>query len=636
MDIFNNNMRSISKSYPKLFLKIIKYKELNIDNYVVVNNEDGSLNIYSRKDNSFLYPFENVQGTIETEFDMNNITNMNICLLLGIGLGYELKIISEKLKDIYNIKYLVIIEKELELFIRFIEINDITEYIKNSQIRFYVDLEIKNVYSEIRSEAEKTDIFHFLKSYSPIFYSRIFNRNRDYYIDSLKAFNEAMADILHNLGNDPYDSLLGMQNMFENINEIILNPGVDLLFGKFENKPAIVVSTGPSLNKNKHLLVGLQDKALIICPDASFKILLDIGVKPHMVVSLERTNGILKFYQNLDKKDYEETYFTVTPVLTREVFDAYKGPRYVVYRDFFHFKWLEIEKGTLYIKSSSGNMAFKIAQVLGCNPIILVGQDLALSRDGKTHAAGMVLGDKITEHYDRGLVEVMGNDGMPILTSNIMYPFLKDYEVDVSQYKGQVINCTEGGAFISGTKIMTLNEAIKVFLSKEYNPKNILDTTFKSYQNENHKEIIKRISKKITSAVTDLDYIITQSELGKMEAHRFNDLVLKKNLSNINSLELDLLIKTIDDIRSKMIFERFDTFQNLVMHVIQSYLINFNISEKAIFGNIKVTDVEKAEWLMKYNDYFETISQLVIMIRNSLQYSKDILDNLEVVHESIY
>lgn len=76
--------------------------------------------------------------------------------------------------------------------------------------------------------------------------------------------------------------------MLANIKVILENPGINLLYNRFSEKPAIVVATGPSLNKNKHLLKGLEDKALIISVDASLKILMEMGVKPHLVTSLER------------------------------------------------------------------------------------------------------------------------------------------------------------------------------------------------------------------------------------------------------------------------------------------------------------------------------------------------------------
>ena len=76
--------------------------------------------------------------------------------------------------------------------------------------------------------------------------------------------------------------------------------------------------------------------------------------------------------------------------------------------------------------------------------------------------------------YERGVREVMGNDGKPILTSNVWYPFLKAYELDLANYQGTCINSTEGGAYIRGTTLMTFQEAIDKHLQEEYNPGEII------------------------------------------------------------------------------------------------------------------------------------------------------------------
>ena len=196
--------------------------------------------------------------------------------------------------------------------------------------------------------------------------------HKEYYLNALKQLRESGAHQVLHFGNDPKDSLIGVENMLNNLNEIISNPGINLLFDKFKKKPAVIVSTGPSLNKNKHLLKGLEKKALLIAPDASLKIMLAMGVKPHMVVALERTMGIYKMFDGLKEEDVNNVYLAACPVIDKRLYEAYPGPRIIVYRNFDHFKWLGIDKGILDIQLSAGNMAFKIAAALGCDPIILI------------------------------------------------------------------------------------------------------------------------------------------------------------------------------------------------------------------------------------------------------------------------
>jgi hypothetical protein len=232
-----------------------------------------------------------------------------------------------------------------------------------------------------------------------------------------------------------------------------------LLYDKFKDKPAVIVSTGPSLKKNISLLKGIEDKALIISVDASLKLLLENGINPHMVTSLEREHEVQQFFENIDAEKVKDVYMTTCPVLYNHVYKSYNGPKIMAYRNFDHFKWMGIEKGILDIKLSSANMAFVIAKALGCNPIILVGQDLAYGDNDETHATPVPFssaGEKIFNVAGNYVDEIKTNDGW----NN----FRKAFELDISQFEGKVFNCTEGGAYIKGTHIETLQTIINSYL----------------------------------------------------------------------------------------------------------------------------------------------------------------------------
>src|SRR5690606_5350222 len=96
------------------------------------------------------------------------------------------------------------------------------------------------------------------------------------------------------------DSLMGFRNVIENLAFIEQTPGIDRLQNQFRNIPAIVIATGPSLTKSLPLLKELQNKALLLSVDASFKILLENGIVPHFVASLERDDHPRAFFEKLN------------------------------------------------------------------------------------------------------------------------------------------------------------------------------------------------------------------------------------------------------------------------------------------------------------------------------------------------
>jgi hypothetical protein len=108
-------------------------------------------------------------------------------------------------------------------------------------------------------------------------------------------------------------------------------------------------------------------------------------------------------------------------------------------------------------------MAFRLLNYLGCDPIILIGQDLALSEEGKTHARDNPYGDEQSV-YLHSPEEIEGNYCKTLKTNPILKMFLYGYQSDVANFKGKVVNATEGGAKIPGTQLMTLREAIDTYI----------------------------------------------------------------------------------------------------------------------------------------------------------------------------
>jgi len=153
----------------------------------------------------------------------------------------------------------------------------------------------------------------------PIFLYPSMKIGKEYYLQALQILFESIFHSIQNHGNCPEDSLIGLENMLDNIEQIAKNPGVNILYDKFKGKPAVIVATGPSLKKNMHLLKGLGDKALILSCDATFKLLLKNNIKPHMVTSLEREHEVQQFFDGLDPEEVKDVYMTACPKCKRPV-----------------------------------------------------------------------------------------------------------------------------------------------------------------------------------------------------------------------------------------------------------------------------------------------------------------------------
>jgi hypothetical protein len=125
------------------------------------------------------------------------------------------------------------------------------------------------------------------------------------------------------------------------------------------------------------------------------------------------------------------------------------------------------------------HLAFYLAQYLGCDPIIFVGQDLAFS-DGLYYAPGTSYEDvwqpelsryctvemKQWEQIVRDryvLRRVPDQQGNPIYTEERLFMYLQQFERDFGQSAARIIDATEGGALKRGATPMTLAAAIEQF-----------------------------------------------------------------------------------------------------------------------------------------------------------------------------
>lgn len=628
MNLFKLNMESLKIHRPHIHKNISNIKETRYE----LHEKNNHINLFDKIKGVFVYPNDPMKE-ITSEFSNMQINNLQLAIFLGFGIGYQIKAFQENLVKKYGTKHIIIIEKDIELFFHALNILDLTSLISNKKVYFIFGNDTKKIRNNIRRLFLKSELAYYIKSMNFIFYSKIFNLHKEYYLNIAKTIKKTLMHVVHSVGNDPYDSILGLENVLKNIDIIIDNPGIKEFKDKFKNKPAVIVSTGPSLNKNKHHLHKIKDKAVIICPDASLKILLDMGIKPNIVVALERTMGIDKFFKNLNYEDVKDTYFVACPVIKREVYDLYPGPKIIVYRDFDHFRWLGIEKGILEIKSSSGNMAFKIATYLGCNPVTLIGQDLALAENGNTHADGMVLGEKVNGHYDRGLLKVPGNYQKEVVTSNIMYPFIQEYNIDVTEFEGLCINSTEGGAYIEGTKLMPFIEAIDNYiLSSAKNNKigHDFHKLFHDYEENSKKTIYINLRKHLKKSHKSLEEI-------KLKYVEFLDWFLKEKKtindflnSNDTSKTIDIsrIFNTINSNRQSIISNHSQIYQRLLGHNIQSYFISFMMNQNAIFGNINRTVEDELNWVLKYEEYYKVIHKIVEMTDSLISESMKHIDLL--------
>ena len=191
------------------------------------------------------------------------------------------------------------------------------------------------------------------------------------------------------------------------------------------------------------------------------------GIKPDFVVTVD-TNKELK---NFTAEGLADVFFLSDATANTKVLEMVQ-PKNLVFYSGDSGTWMRMfaEQGSkieeVYAGGSVALDAMAIAINWGFKRIIMIGQDLAMTGN-RQYADG---GELDVESKFNGVTlyvkDIYGND---VLTKKDYYTFIQ--EIEELAYKNtdiDFIDATEGGAFKKHTRIMTLQEAIDQYCTKEF------------------------------------------------------------------------------------------------------------------------------------------------------------------------
>ncbi|MCB2184828.1 MAG: DUF115 domain-containing protein [Deltaproteobacteria bacterium] len=245
-------------------------------------------------------------------------------------------------------------------------------------------------------------------------------------------------------------------NLRQNFQHLLKYPDLTLLAGALEGAPAIVVGAGPSLDQTLPELAARAGSHLMLAAASALGPLARHGLRPQVAVALEGKDESRQFAG-------ADPGRTVLAAATAG--HPYHFTRWPGQIGLFHLQpWLSALTGQGSPLANGGHAtsaAFALAVLWGCDPIILVGQDLAYT-GGRIHASGRPGG----EDEDRPeLAQVPAIGGGLVETSAIMAGYLDWYQEAAGYLRRKdpsrrIINATAAGARLPGFDHLTLAEAL--------------------------------------------------------------------------------------------------------------------------------------------------------------------------------
>lgn len=411
--------------------------------------------------------------------------------VLGLGLGYHV-LEMMKMEDKFGI--ILAVESNPGIFKTAMHLVDMSPMLTSKKVVLAVgenplDLQEMIGNLSIKLISRKMDIVEHPVSIrlSPEYYREVRRRVPD-------AFRLSLATVVTNM-------IAGrtlIKNLLLNLPEIVRNPGIKNLFGRFSGVPAIIISAGPSLDKNIKDLKIAKGKALLISTDTALKALLSHNLKPDLVVTVDYKPGSRKHFLNVEVDD--DIYLVFDVEVTPAVLSVFKGPKFVETSTKSLSEWINGitgDKGILLKGMCVAHIAFSLAEALGSKPIIFVGQDLSYP-GGVTHARGTasrVAIEKLRKGNERYMMKVPDIYGNEVETSRDMYVYLRQFESLISRSDRLCIDATEGGALIEGTEIMTLKEALGRYCTQERKIAEVLREASRKRDVSDRERVIEEMEK---------------------------------------------------------------------------------------------------------------------------------------------
>jgi hypothetical protein len=396
----------------------------------------------------------------------------------GFGLGYHVAALFEQLT---GDAFIVVSEPNICLLRTALEHFDYSEMLGSDRLIFITRGDREEIFRKL--EGRGTAVMMGVVFTHPVY--RIegeFHRRVHSLISEFTCYMRSSLITL--LGN----SVMTCKNILHNLPAYVCTPSIDMIRNRFHGCPAVVVSAGPSLRRNIGLLKSIRDRVMVIAVQTTLKPLLAAGITPDFVTSLDYHKASKRFFDGLE--DLSAIHLVAEPKANWEVIDYYapRGPMTILGNDFASIvlEGAEYPHGLLPAGTTVAHLAFYLAQFIGADPIILIGQDLAFTNNvyySPGNALHALWKPELNRFFTiemkewerisrmrRTLRKTPDQDGGMIYTDEQMFTYLQQFEKDFARCSARVIDATEGGAKKASCEVMGLAEAAEKYCGTKIDP----------------------------------------------------------------------------------------------------------------------------------------------------------------------
>ena len=538
--VYKKNFSLLEKKHPDLASKLRGVlpnveaigeftKSKNGRPIIQYKDENGNpLNLYS---NNIEDPLIDVQAHLKTVEPASD----GIVVGIGIGLGYWPLEIFRKRPSIVQ---MVIIEPCVEQFVATMMVQDLSDLINASHVSFLVgNLDMHELENKVRKNASLRDV-HILK------HVQSFQWRKELYEKTFQNVFELLNKLCASGATIIARAKELIEDAYRNMELLPHSYFLNQIKGAFQGIPAIVVSAGPSLENDLDTLRNVQDRALIITVDSSLPVLMNHGISPDFVTTIDM--------QKIDVEKVNCAFDRKNPFsLVAMIKCGYLMPRLLQVRQLFWaitqdvpLLWLAKLFGIeefIPKASSVSHLALSTALLLGADPVILLGQDLAYpAGEREDHAKGTVFS---STEIIRDIIELDAIGGGRVRSDRVFLTTKTELEAIIRGANSKIINATSYGARLDGTDERRLHELNDYFSKEKIEALEDFYTRVEQMERPDRESLLRALSK--LEVEIDRQYNIIKESLG------IGDKIIKsikpKRFTNVRQLE-DMPAKLQQDI----------------------------------------------------------------------------------------
>jgi|GEM_PF-1226346 len=501
---------SIGRISAEAFVKAIQAASLPAENdMVLLPNESGDCGFEYQ--GIWLHdpqnPLEEVRQCIQKSCEAKQD---HVHLIFGLGLGYALDELYQQSPSLAIIVY----EPDLSLLRFTFENVDLSHLLRDERVHLISDY------------AEFLDLVkHLIYGYFQID-SLILPGMAKRFSKEIPVWESNIRHIIQDWQRN-YGSLKRFlpqwtERFFENLSGIVCTPALDDLKNIYAEKPALIISRGPSLDTALEAIATLKGKVLLIAVGAALHRLYSANISPDFAVFYDM-NGLDEQVHGLPNS-YLSQITVITGPFARNLGKDYpfRQHRWLPCQATQNFgQWVDEALGTPHQRIEGGGSvsiaALQLGVLMGCSELVLIGQDLAFPQN-LVYAGGTVVqkddegrlnlaaSETLFMQEALAMTSIQGQNGETLQTLEAYTTYarqLEAYAIQLAEEKPSLClyNASIGGAQLNGFQLRPLSECESLW---QQAPDSIMPPPYVVFSDDELQERQKKLLKAIDKTIQRL------------------------------------------------------------------------------------------------------------------------------------